>query len=61
MGGFGTIAYLINNERETDEALVTNLQEEWLAEANRIVKNCEEDGFIFPYAKKITSGAVIWC
>lgn len=45
MGGFGTIAYLINNERETDEALVTNLQEEWLAEANRIVKNCEEDGF----------------
>ena len=45
MGGFGTIAYLINNDQEVDETLFTQLQDEWLEEAERIVKNCMEDGF----------------
>ena len=45
MGGYGTIAYLLNGVDQADSALHTSLKEGLLVEAERLVQQSREDGY----------------
>lgn len=45
MGGYGTLAYLLNGEDRADRALYASLREGLLAEAERLVEQSREDGY----------------
>ncbi|WP_449603553.1 glycoside hydrolase family 9 protein [Paenibacillus sp. Marseille-Q9583] len=45
MGGYGTLAYLLNGEDLADRALYASLREGLLAEAERLVEQSREDGY----------------
>lgn len=45
MGGYGTLAYLLNDEDQADRALYASLKEGLIAEAERLVKLSREDGY----------------
>lgn len=45
MGGYGTLAYLLNDVDQTDSDLYTSLKEGLLAEAERLVQQSREEGY----------------
>lgn len=46
MGGYGSLAYLLNGEERSDSALYSSLKQELLAEADRLVKVSARDGYL---------------
>ncbi len=45
MGGYGTLAYLLNGEQHADSVLYSSLKEGLLAEAVRLTEQSQEDGY----------------
>lgn len=46
MGGYGTISYLLHGEEQVNKSLYTELKKEWLKEANRLVQQGNQDGYL---------------
>ncbi|MDC3415832.1 glycoside hydrolase family 9 protein [Aquibacillus salsiterrae] len=56
VGGYGTLAYLLNDETNVDRALYTELKTLFLDEANQLISRSKEDGYLI----SLTEDEYIW-